>query len=105
MATSRGFGIWQSLRKEIGSFNIDLIAVCNTIAEKGKRVIVSGLDMDFLGKPFGIMPSLLAVADKITKLHAICSDCSNTANYSFRLTKNKSLISEEIVERVNDKLN
>ena len=73
-------------------FNADLIAVCDTIAKKGKRVIVSGLDMDFLGKPFGIMPSLLAVADKVTKLHAICSDCGNTANYSFRLTKNKSLI-------------
>ena len=73
-------------------FDADLIPVCNTIAKKGKRVIISGLDMDFLGKPFGVMPLLLAIADKVTKLHAICSDCSDTANYSFRLTKNKSLI-------------
>ena len=73
-------------------FDADLIAVCNAIANKKKRVIIAGLDMDFLGKPFGIMPSLLAIADKITKLHAICSDCSDTANYSFRLTKNRSLI-------------
>ena len=73
-------------------FNTDIIAVCNTLAEKGKRVIISGLDMDFLAKPFGIMPHLLAIADKITKLHAICADCHNTANFSFRITQNKSLI-------------
>ena len=73
-------------------FNDDLVDVCNTLANKGKRVIVAGLDMDFLGKPFGVMPQLLAVAENITKVHAICLDCGEIANYSFRLTKNEELV-------------
>ena len=73
-------------------FNDDLVAVCNTLANAGKRVIIAGLDMDFLGKPFGVMPQLLAIAEHITKVHAICIDCGRIANHSFRLTKNKDLI-------------
>jgi len=66
--------------------------VCNTLAKQGKRVIIAGLDMDFLGKPFGVMPQLLAIAEHVTKVHAICIDCGGIANYSFRLTKNKDQI-------------
>ena len=65
-------------------FDETLISLCNDLANKGKRVIISGLDMDYLGFPFGIMPSLMAISDSITKLHAICSDCGDTANYSYR---------------------
>jgi len=55
-------------------------------------VLIAGLDMDFLGKPFGIMPELLAIAEHITKVHAICIDCSAIANHSFRKTADKNLI-------------
>jgi thymidine kinase len=65
-------------------FDADIIDVCNYLALKGTRVIVAGLDMDFTGKPFGPIPGLLAIADYITKLHAICVVCGNIANYSFR---------------------
>ena len=73
-------------------FNDELISVCNKLANQGKRVIIAGLDMDFLGKPFGVMPQLLAIAEHVTKVHAICIDCGEIANYSFRLTKNKEQI-------------
>ncbi len=65
-------------------FDDEIIPVCQTLALKGVRVIVAGLDMDYLGKPFGPMPQLLAVADFITKLHAICVVCGNIANFSYR---------------------
>ena len=74
-------------------FDETLISLCNDLANKGKRVIISGLDMDYLGFPFGIMPSLMAISDSITKLHAICSDCGDTANYSYR----KSIDQDRIV--------
>ena len=73
-------------------FDVNLINVCNMIANKGKRVIIAGLDMDFLGAPFGIMPTLLAIAERITKLNAICFECGDLANYSFRKNKKKNLI-------------
>ncbi len=65
-------------------FDDEIINVCEALAFKGIRVIVAGLDMDYLGKPFGQMPRLLAVADFITKLHAICVVCGHIASYSFR---------------------
>jgi len=65
-------------------FDEGIIAVCETLVMQGKRVIVAGLDMDYLGKPFGPMPALLSVADFITKLHAICVQCGHLANVSFR---------------------
>lgn len=68
-------------------FDDDICRVCETLALKGKRVIVAGLDMDYTGKPFGYMPQLLAIADYITKLHAICVHCGNIANISYRKTK------------------
>lgn len=68
-------------------FDNGICEVCETLALNGKRVIAAGLDMDYLGKPFGYMPQLLAVADYITKLHAICVHCGNIANISYRKTK------------------
>jgi len=65
-------------------FDAELPFVCDQLALKGIRVIVAGLDMDFLGKPFGTMPALLAKADYITKLHAICVCCGHIASYSYR---------------------
>lgn len=68
-------------------FDPMLPGVCNQLALNGTRVIVAGLDMDFTGKPFGQIPCLLAVADYITKLHAICVRCGNIANFSYRKTE------------------
>lgn len=65
-------------------FDEGITTVCEKLALKGMRVIVAGLDMDYQGKPFGQMPNLLAVADYITKLHAICMKCGNIANVSYR---------------------
>jgi thymidine kinase len=67
-------------------FDDQLPEVCDQLALRGLRVIVAGLDMDYTGKPFGQMPFLLAKADYITKLHAICVKCGNIANYSYRKT-------------------
>ena len=65
-------------------FDSEIANVCEQLALRGIRVIVAGLDMDYTGKPFGQMPNLLAVADYITKLHAICVRCGNIANISYR---------------------
>jgi thymidine kinase len=67
-------------------FDLELTNVCQDMAEKGKRVIVAGLDMDYKGNPFGPMPFLLAVAEYITKVHAICVHCGNLATHSYRFT-------------------
>ena len=67
-------------------FDAEIANVCETLAKQGIRVIVAGLDMDYLGNPFGQMPNLLAKADYITKLHAICVKCGNIANISYRKT-------------------
>jgi thymidine kinase len=72
-------------------FDEELPLVCNALALQGTRVIVAGLDMDYLGKPFGQMPVLLSMAEYITKLHAICMQCGNIANYSYRKTGNAAL--------------
>ncbi len=66
-------------------FDEALVDVCNKLAENGVRVIVAGLDMDFKGIPFGPMPGLLAIAEEVTKVHAICMRCGSLASYSFRL--------------------
>lgn len=68
-------------------FDEELVSVCQRLAIKGKRVIIAGLDMDFRGKPFGPMPALLAVAEYITKVHAICPHCGNLATHSYRLSE------------------
>ncbi len=73
-------------------FSDDIIDVCNTIANSGSRVIVAGLDMDYSGKPFGPMPFLMAIAEKVTKVHATCSETGEPALYSFRKTDDKETI-------------
>ena len=73
-------------------FDSDLVAVCNELANAGVRVIIAGLDMDFLGKPFGVIPQILAIAEHITKVHAICVDCSAIANHSYRKTTDTTLV-------------
>ncbi len=73
-------------------FDFSIIDVCNKLANEGKRVIVAGLDMDYLGKPFGPMPHLMAIAEYVTKVHAICIKCGDLAHYSHRITASDSLI-------------
>lgn len=73
-------------------FDDQLPYVCQTLANSGIRVIVAGLDMDYLGKPFGPMPQLLATADYISKVHAICISCSDLATHSHRIVEDSSLI-------------
>ncbi len=73
-------------------FDMDLTAVCQKLALQDKRVIVAGLDMDFMGRPFGPIPNLLAVAEYITKVHAICQHCGNLATHSYRLSSDSSTV-------------
>ena len=73
-------------------FNKDLVSICNKLANKGVRVIVAGLDMDYKGNPFGPMPNLMACAEKVTKVHAICVETGEKANYSFRKNINENLV-------------
>ncbi len=65
-------------------FDASLPEICNSLANRGLRVIIAGLDMDFKGKPFGPIPSLMAIAEDVTKLHAICTRCGSLAQFSFR---------------------
>lgn len=73
-------------------FDMGLVQVCNQLADSGVRVIVAGLDMDFMGKPFGPIPALLATAEYVTKVHAICMRCGNLANHSHRITGGDELV-------------
>lgn len=69
-------------------FDMEIVGILQRLALEGKRVIVAGLDMDYKGVPFGPMPHLLAVAEYITKVHAICSHCGALATHSYRLSAN-----------------
>ena len=73
-------------------FDDEIVAVCNDLANRGIRVIVAGLDMDFKGNPFGPMPALMATAEYVTKVHAVCTRTGNLANYSFRKTTNEDIV-------------
>ena len=73
-------------------FDPAIVDICNTLANNGKRVIVAGLDMDYEGKPFGPMPQLLAVAEFVTKVHAICAQTGQLASFSFRLTEDSKQV-------------
>ncbi|MCX6247211.1 MAG: thymidine kinase [Bacteroidetes bacterium] len=73
-------------------FDSEITTVCNTMANNGIRVLVAGLDMDFLGVPFGPMPSLIATAEYVTKLHAVCMSCGDLAHYSHRIVKNEKQV-------------
>jgi thymidine kinase len=73
-------------------FDQSIVDVCNTLANNGKRIIVAGLDMDYEGRPFGPMPNLLAIAEFVTKVHAICARTGELASFSFRLTDNDTQV-------------
>ncbi len=73
-------------------FDEGLVDVCNNLANQGVRVIIAGLDMDFQGKPFSPMPQLMAIAEHITKVHAICMRCGKNAQYSFRKSDAEELV-------------
>lgn len=73
-------------------FDDELPNVCQQLADEGKRVIVAGLDMDFTGKPFGPMPTLMAIAEDVTKVHAICISCGGLAQYSHRIVEGDKLV-------------
>lgn len=77
---------------EVQFFDNKIVEICNKLADNGKRVIVAGLDQDYSGKPFGPIPELLAIAEYVTKLNAICVKCGNPANRTQRLTKDKDTI-------------
>ncbi len=73
-------------------FDLRLVDVANTLANDGKRVLIAGLDMDYLGRPFEPMPQLMAVAEFVTKLHAVCTESGTMAHYSQRVVDNESRI-------------
>src|SRR6056300_1837987 len=73
-------------------FDDEIVQVCNDLANRGIRVIVAGLDMDFKGNPFGPMPALMDTAEYVTKVHAICKRTGNLANYSHRIANGESLV-------------
>ena len=73
-------------------FDNEIVKICNDLANEGIRVIVAGLDMDYKGNPFGPMPNLMAIAEYVTKLHAICAKSGNLANHSHRISNDKSLV-------------
>ena len=73
-------------------FDEGIVEVAHQLANNGGRVVIAGLDMDFLGRPFGPMPFLMATAEYVTKVHAICKKTGNLANYSMRISKNQDLV-------------
>ncbi len=73
-------------------FDDEIVQVCNDLANRGIRVIVAGLDMDFKGNPFGPMPSLMATAEYVTKVHAVCTRTGNLAQYSFRTSTDDGIV-------------
>ncbi len=73
-------------------FDDELPEVCNALANQGIRVIVAGLDMDFLGKPFGPIPHIMSIAEYVTKVHAICVNCGDLANHSHRTGEGEKLV-------------
>lgn len=80
-------------------FDQALVTVCNELATKGVRVIIAGLDMDYLGEPFGPMPKLLAIAEYVTKVHAICVSCGNLAHYSHRISNEDGQVVVGAIEK------
>ena len=73
-------------------FDDQIVSVCNKIANNGIRVIIAGLDMDYLGNPFGPMPNLMAISEYVTKVHAVCKKSGNIANYSYRKNNKKDIV-------------
>ena len=77
---------------EVQFFDEEIVTICRDLANHGKRVIAAGLDMDFQGQPFGSIPKLMAIAEYVTKLHAICVRCGGIASYSYRLNPEKEQV-------------
>ena len=73
-------------------FDDEIVKVCNDLANQGIRVIIAGLDMDFKGNPFGPMPALMATAEYVTKVHAVCTETGNLAHYSHRKSQNNNIV-------------
>jgi thymidine kinase len=73
-------------------FDSSIVEVCNKLADNGVRILIAGLDMDFMGNPFGPMPALLSIAEYITKVHAICMRCGSLAQYSFRKSEEEQVV-------------
>ena len=73
-------------------FDSEIVQVCNDLANRGIRVIVAGLDMDYKGSPFGPMPALMATAEYVTKVHAVCTETGNLAQYSHRKSKENNIV-------------
>jgi thymidine kinase len=73
-------------------FDQSIVEVCNRLADNGVRIVIAGLDMDFTGKPFGPMPALLAIAEYVTKVHAICPRCGSLAQYSYRKSEEAQVV-------------
>jgi thymidine kinase len=73
-------------------FDNSIVEVCNNLANNGVRVLVAGLDMDFMGNPFGPMPAILSISEYITKVHAICMRCGSLAQYSFRKSEEEQVV-------------
>ena len=73
-------------------FDSDIVEVCSRLANQGIRVVVAGLEMDYEGRPFGPMPALMAIAESVTKVHAVCVHCGNPAQYSHRFSGSKNLV-------------
>jgi len=73
-------------------FDDEIVSVCNDLANRGVRVIVAGLDMDYKGNPFGPMPALMATAEYVTKVHAVCTRTGNLAQYSYRKAPQEDLV-------------
>lgn len=88
-------------------FDDSIVEVANHLANRGIRVVIAGLDMDFMGRPFGPMPNLMATAEYVTKVHAICMETGNLANYSMRISNSKDLVElgeQESYEAVSRKI-
>jgi thymidine kinase len=73
-------------------FDDEIVSVCNDLANRGVRVIIAGLDMDFKGNPFGPMPALMATAEYVTKVHAVCTHTGNLAHFSHRKSSNENIV-------------
>lgn len=84
---------------EVQFFDPEIVTVCNELADKGVRVILAGLDMDYQGKPFGPIANLMCVAEYVTKVHAICVTCGNLAHYSHRTSNEKGQVLVGAVEK------
>jgi thymidine kinase len=80
-------------------FDEGIVEVCNKLANKGVRIILAGLDMDYMGVPFGPMPALLSIAEYVTKVHAICVSCGNLAQFSHRTVKESGQVLVGAVEK------